>query len=32
MTDLAHREDRPQLYMGLMFAVLLWTAAFALAH
>lgn len=32
MLALPAREDRPQLYMGLMFAVLLWTAAFALTQ
>lgn len=32
MEHLPSREDRPQLYLGLMFAVLLWTAAFALTQ
>ena len=32
MDDFAHQEDRPQLYVGLMLALLLWTAAFALSH
>jgi hypothetical protein len=32
MLALPHRHDRPQLYLGLMLAVLLWTAALALAQ
>jgi hypothetical protein len=29
---LPFREDRPSLYLGLMCAILLWTAAFALTN
>ena len=32
MDAVAHQEDRPQLYLGLMLAILLWTAAFALTQ
>lgn len=32
MVNVPAREDRAQLYLGLMFAVLLWTAAFALTQ
>lgn len=32
MAALAHQKDRPQLYLGLMLAILLWTAAFALTQ
>ena len=32
MLTLPAREDLPQLCLGLMFAVLLWTAAFALTQ
>jgi len=32
MRLIPHRLDRPQLYLGLLAAVLLWTAAFALSN